>query len=332
MSNPDNVSSELKFPRGREPREFCGNERPPSCTDFGSTGDEDETTIDYPEPVRDMELKGNRRLILSSETAVMGILNVTPDSFSDGGRFFDTQKAADRALEMIEEGARIIDIGGESTRPGARKVPEEEERKRVIPVIKAVRKHVDIPISIDTARSSVASEAIDCGADIVNDISAMTFDESMPEIVEKHCVPVILMHMKGTPRTMQDNPVYDDVCTEIGRFLKERTEHAVRRGIDPAKIIIDPGIGFGKTLRHNLEIIKNLEYFKVLGRPILIGPSRKSFIGRILKSDPGERLEGTIAACVAAIMNGASIIRVHDVKQAAAAAKMTDYIMGKARN
>jgi dihydropteroate synthase len=267
------------------------------------------------------------RLTFGSKTFIMGILNITPDSFSDGGKYLDISKAVARAEEMVNEGADIIDIGGESTRPGAKSVPLEEELRRVIPVIKEVRRKVDVPISIDTQKAEVAREAIEAGANIINDVSALRADPEMVKVVRRYDLPVVLMHMKGRPRTMQRNPHYKDVISEIYDFLAERISWAKEQGIDEEKIIIDPGIGFGKTLEHNLEIIRRLQEFRSLGRPILIGTSRKSFIGMILNLPPQERLNGTLASCALAIINGADILRVHDVKEVRQLAKVIDRVM-----
>ena len=246
---------------------------------------------------------------------IMGIVNTTPDSFYGGGRYQKTELAIKLALKLVEEGANIIDIGGESSRPGARPVSVKEELKRVIPVIKNLSKETKTPISIDTYKSKVAEEALKNGAGMINDISALRMDENMTKVAKEYDVPVILMHMQGTPRTMQKNPHYKDVIAEIYQFLDNRIEVAEENGIKANKIIIDPGIGFGKTTRHNLLIIKNLKKFKSLKKPILIGPSRKRFIGEVLDLPLEERLEGTLGAVAVALLNGAEIIRVHDVKE-----------------
>lgn len=260
------------------------------------------------------------------KTKIMGILNVTPDSFYDGGKYLDVKKAVEHAIEMSKY-ADIIDIGGESSRPGADQVPAEVELKRVIPVIKEISKRIDVKISIDTTKSIVAEEAINAGASIINDISGLRFDEKMADVAAKYDANVVLMHMKGTPKTMQLNPYYDDVIGEILSFLKERIDFAVAKGIKKEKIIIDPGIGFGKQVEDNLNIIKNLSKFKILNCPILIGTSRKSFIGALTNNiPPEERLEGTIASNVIAIMNGADIVRVHDVKEIYKAIKIADAV------
>lgn len=257
----------------------------------------------------------------------MGVLNVTPDSFYDKGRFYDAERALSHALEMERDGADIIDIGGESTRPGAEDVSTQEELKRVIPVIEAISKRSRITISIDTRKSVVAEAALRAGAKIVNDVSALTGDPAMAEVVAKHEASVVLMHMKGTPKDMQIEPKYDDVVNDIIGSLKKSVTIARRSGIPKENIIVDPGIGFGKTVAHNLEILRRLEEFKEMGFPVCIGTSRKSFIGKLLGSDdPMERLSGTIATSAIAVMKGASILRVHDIKENLAAAKIADSI------
>lgn len=264
----------------------------------------------------------------SKKTCIMGILNVTPDSFSDGGKHFDKDSAIQRALQMAEDGADIIDIGGESTRPGSDAVDAKEEIKRTIPVIEALSKKINVPISIDTYKSEVAKIALETGASIVNDISGLRFDSSMPDVIAKHNVPVVIMHIKGTPKNMQQNPEYEALIPEIMDYFRESIAIGVRAGIDENKIIIDPGIGFGKSLEHNLEIINSIKEFKLLGKPTLIGLSRKSFIGKILGNEsPDERLEGTAAAVAISILNGANIIRVHDVKYMVKVAKVADAVL-----
>ena len=263
----------------------------------------------------------------SLKTYIMGILNVTPDSFSDGGLYLNKNRAVEHALRMQDEGADIIDIGGESTRPGSEVVPVKEEIKRVVPVIEELAKKIKIPISIDTYKSDVAKTALEAGASIVNDISGLRFDPKMPEVVAHSKVPVVIMHIKGTPKNMQKNPTYTALIPEIMDYLRKGIEIAREAGIADDKIIIDPGIGFGKTVEHNLEIIKRLNDFSGFEKPILLGPSRKSFIGKILGDLPvTERLEGTAAAIAVGIFNGANIIRVHDVKAIVRVARITDAI------
>jgi dihydropteroate synthase len=252
---------------------------------------------------------------------VMGILNVTPDSFSDGGKFFKFNDAVKRALSMVEEGADIIDIGGESTRPGSEPVPLEEERRRVIPLIKKLSEEIDVPISIDTYKPELATEALEAGAELINDIYGLR-QEGMLELVKEAKVPVVIMHMQGTPKDMQKNPTYTEVVSEICFFLKERAKLAEECGLSKEEIILDPGIGFGKTLKHNLSILSRLEEFVSLGHPLLVGHSRKSFIGFTLDLPVEERLEGTLAVSAISTFKGADVIRVHDVKENLRAIKM----------
>ncbi len=264
---------------------------------------------------------------LSQKTHIMGILNVTKDSFSDGGLYFDKSSAIERAIQMVEEGADIIDIGGESTRPGSEPVNEAEELGRTIPVIEVLVKKISVPISIDTYKSEVVKRALDAGASMVNDISGLRFDPKMPEVIAHYKVPIITMHIKGTPKDMQQNPVYKTLIPEIMDYLSQGIRLAVRAGVLEDMIIIDPGIGFGKTFEHNLEIIRNLRTFISLGKPILIGPSRKAFIGKILGDLPvTERLEGTAAAIAISVFNGANIVRVHDVREMVKVVKIADAI------
>ena len=251
-----------------------------------------------------------------NETKIMGILNVTPDSFSDGNQYLDAGKAVERALEMIAQGADIIDIGGESTRPGAIKVNVETELKRIIPIIKELRKQTDIPISIDTTKAEVAKKALQAGASILNDVSALQFDADMIKVLQNFPeVPVVLMHMLGTPETMQDDPHYEDVIEEILNFFEERINYCKENGISGKRIVIDPGIGFGKRQEDNLNILKKISEFKCLGVPIILGSSRKSFIGNIYNSDMEGRLVGSLASTAFALQNDIEIIRVHDVIQ-----------------
>jgi dihydropteroate synthase len=257
----------------------------------------------------------------------MGVLNVTPDSFSDGGLHFDTGRAIEHAFKLVEDGADIIDIGGESTRPGSEAVPLDEELRRTIPLIKSLAKRLTVPISIDTCKAEVALMAVDAGASIVNDISGLRFDPLMAKAVASRSVPVIVMHIKGTPRDMQANPVYEALIPEIMDYLRTSIRMAVEEGIWEDIIIVDPGIGFGKSFDHNLQILRDLEEFTALGKPIAIGVSRKAFIGKILSGvSAPERLEGTGAAVAISIMNGANIVRVHDVKEIAKVAKVADAI------
>ncbi|MCI2430591.1 dihydropteroate synthase [Candidatus Acetothermia bacterium] len=267
---------------------------------------------------------------LGKRTLVMGILNVTPDSFSDGGRFYSLPEALAHARRLIAEGADIIDIGGESTRPGAQPVSSDEELRRVVPVVRAVHQEFPhIPISIDTCKATVAEAALEAGATILNEISALRFDLQMAKVAAQARVPVVLMHMKGEPRTMQQNPIYSDVVTEIKEFLRERMAFARAQGIE--QIWLDPGIGFGKRVAHNIEILRGLGELRELSCPILIGTSRKFFVGRLgaTRSEPlpvTERLEGTIASNIIAVLNGAQIVRVHDVASMKRALAIADAV------
>ncbi len=272
---------------------------------------------------------GRYNLNLDSKTRIMGILNLTPDSFYDGGKYFCLSEAEKRAFQIEEEGADIIDIGGVSTRPGSQPPSEEEEIQRVIPLIGKIIKKVNIPVSIDTYRAKVAQKALDLGVSIVNDVTALSGDKKMAEIVAEYNVPVVLMHMKGEPRTMQENPYYEDVIEEIIQFFEERIGFSVAAGIEGKNILIDPGIGFGKRLEDNLEIIRELKRFKSLGKAIVLGVSRKSFIGKVLDLPMEERLLGTAASVATAIINGADILRVHDVAEMSQVVKMTDAILKK---
>jgi dihydropteroate synthase len=265
---------------------------------------------------------------LGQRPLIMGIVNVTPDSFSDGGRFLDRDKAALQALKLADEGADIIDIGGESSRPGAERVTVEEELSRVMPVIEAISRKIDIPVSIDTTKSEVASRALDAGASIVNDISALRFDEKIGTVAAEHEAYLILMHMRGTPDTMQKDTKYADIIGEISAFLNSAAQKAIGMGVSPEKIILDPGIGFGKSVDGNFTILKNLHRFLVLGYPLMVGVSRKSFIGKILNLETGERLEGSLAAACYAVLNGADIVRVHDVAATKKALTVLEHITG----
>ncbi len=249
-----------------------------------------------------------------TRTYLMGILNVTPDSFSDGGQYYHQEAALRQAEKLIEAGADILDIGGESTRPFAQPVPEDEELRRVIPVIEAVRERFpEMPISVDTYKARVAEEALSAGADIINDVSALRFDARMAEVVRRWRPPVVLMHMKGTPQTMQIDPRYEDLLGEIKEFLRERAETVRSLGVPPEKIILDPGIGFGKRFEHNLALLREVSTFKELGYPLLYGPSRKAFLGEILGKEARERDIGTVAVAVFLALAGVDIIRVHNV-------------------
>lgn len=251
----------------------------------------------------------------ASKVCIMGVINVTPDSFSDGGRFFDPSRAAEHGLRLAGEGADILDIGGESSRPGADSVSVEEEIRRVVPVIEALSKATRVPISIDTTKHLVARAALDAGAALVNDISALESDPAMAALVAERNCAVCLMHMKGTPKTMQKAPRYENAADEILRYLEERVRFAARAGIAMDRIMVDPGIGFGKRLEDNLVLLNRLDLFKSIGRPILVGTSRKSFLGALLnEAEPGDRLMGTLGSIAVAVMRGANAVRVHDVK------------------
>lgn len=246
---------------------------------------------------------------------VMGVLNVTPDSFSDGGRFATVGEAIEAALQMVLDGVDIIDVGGESSRPGAKPISVEEELRRILPVVRGIRKRSEIPLSIDTTKADVARAALEVGTDVINDISALRGDQAMPEVVAESDALLVLMHMKGAPQSMQTNPAYEDVVEEVFGFLHERIRVAEAEGIPRDRLWIDPGIGFGKRIDHNVALLRNLNRFTRLGLPILVGLSRKSFLGRLLELPVEERLEGTLAANAVAIARGAEIIRVHDVKE-----------------
>jgi len=263
-------------------------------------------------------------------TVVMGILNVTPDSFSDGGKYLGKEAALQRALQMVEEGADIIDIGGESTRPGAEEITPEEELARILPLIRELVRSTDALISVDTRHWQVAQEALTSGADIINDVSGLR-QAKMVDLAAETGVPVVLMHMLGDPKTMQSAPCYEDVVGDISLFFQERLDAAVAAGVKRDRVVLDPGLGFGKTHEHNLEILARLREFRSLGLPILVGASRKSFIGKISGSEEG-RLEGSLAAASAAILNGASIVRVHDVKETVRAVRLIDGIRGRYRS
>jgi len=265
--------------------------------------------------------------ILGEKTLLMGVLNVTPDSFSDGGLFLDKEKAVTRGLKMVEEGADLIDIGGESTRPGSFPLGQEEELSRVIPVIESLAQKTDVPISIDTYKSAVARKAVQAGAAFINDISGLHFDPYLAQVAAQEKVPLILMHIRGTPETMQRDVRYDSLFSEILQSLRQSIQAAETAGVAPDQILIDPGIGFGKTAAHNLLILKHLSEFRILGKPILVGTSRKSFIGKILNADRiPDRIEGTLASIAISVMNGAHILRCHDVVESKKAIAIADAV------
>ena len=253
------------------------------------------------------------RISLHNHVLLMGIINVTPDSFSDGGEFLDPQAALDQAQAMVEEGAEIIDVGGESTRPGADLVNEEEEIRRLRPVLKMLSHHVPVPISVDTRKAAVAKMAIDLGAVMINDVSALQWDPAMGQVVAEAKAGLVLMHMPGTPQTMQQTCFYRDIIQEIIDFLSERIQKAQEFGIAKEQIIVDPGIGFGKDVEQNLELLRGIPKLRSIGRPVLIGASNKSFLGHILNKHVRERLMGTAAAVAASVLNGVDLVRVHDV-------------------
>ena len=277
---------------------------------------------------------GDHCLVLGRRACVMGVVNITPDSFSDGGRFFDTRAAVNHGLALAAAGANIVDIGGESTRPFSDPVAAEEEIRRVVPVIEALAPRIPVPISIDTTKADVARRALAAGAAMINDVSALRVDPAMGPLAAAADVPVILMHMLGTPKTMQVKPDYQDVVDEVRRFLADAIERAMSHGIARSRIVVDPGIGFGKTFDHNLLLIRRLDAFEDLGVPLLVGASRKAFIRNLLKPEDAKDIpadlpavaSGSLAAAVAAVLNGAHIVRVHDVAAARAALTVVDAI------
>ncbi len=270
---------------------------------------------------------GRRRFEWGSRTYVMGIVNVTPDSFSDGGRFFSTDSAVAHGERLAAEGADLLDIGGESTRPGAEQVPAEQEIERVVPVIERLAQRTDVPISIDTTKASVAQAALDAGATLVNDISGFRFDPEMAPTIARCDAAACAMHVQGMPRTMQQQPRYLDLVGEVIEYLQASIGLAERCGVARERLLIDPGIGFGKTGGHNLFLLRNLRQLKSLGLPLLVGASRKRFIGTITGKEPQDRLAGSLAVHAAAVMNGADVVRVHDVEATAAAVKMIDAVV-----
>lgn len=270
---------------------------------------------------------GEYVLPLGKRTYVMGVLNVTPDSFSDGGHYLDPGAAVARGLEMVAQGADLIDVGGESTRPGAEPVPEDEERRRVLPVIRRLAREAGVPLSIDTYKAGVAEAAVDAGARLLNDISAARFDPRMAPLAARTGLPLVVMHMLGEPRTMQDNPRYVDVEGEVADFFAGRIRALQEAGVDRDQLILDPGLGFGKRLEDNLRLLAGLGRFRSFGLPLLVGPSRKSFLGQILGTPPLERVEGTVAAVVMAILQGADMVRVHDVQAIDRARRVADALV-----
>lgn len=271
-------------------------------------------------------LLGNTAADLQQKTAVMGILNVTPDSFSDGGLYLQPEQAIKHAEEMLGQGADMIDVGGESSRPGAPPVPAAVERERVIPVVREIVKRFGTCVSVDTYRAGVAEAALDVGAVMINDISALRFDTAMAPLIAKREVAVVLMHMQGTPQTMQRSPSYRHVIDDVYKFLAERLHYAMQHGIARQHIVCDPGFGFGKTIQHGLELLHDLQHLQTLGQPLLVGISRKSFLGHLLQREVWDRLEGTIASVVYAVLHGAAIVRVHDVSATVQAVRLIDAI------
>jgi dihydropteroate synthase len=265
--------------------------------------------------------------VLGPRTWLMGVLNVTPDSFSDGGRFAGAEQAVAAGLAQFEDGADIVDVGGESTRPGALEIPVDEEIARVVPVIAALRRRHAGFISIDTTKAAVARRALDAGADLVNDVSGLRFDPAMARLVAERRVPAVLMHLRGDFRGMHREPAYGDVAREVAQELGERLQGAERAGIARSQLVLDPGLGFAKDAGHTLELLRRLPELRALGRPLLVGPSRKSFIGRVLDLPAGERVFGTAAAVAAAILAGAHLVRVHDVRPMAEVARVCDAIL-----
>ncbi|MDQ6655003.1 MAG: dihydropteroate synthase [Verrucomicrobiota bacterium] len=271
-----------------------------------------------------------RTIPLADGGLIMGVLNVTPDSFSDGGQFFDTDRALSHALEMAANGAAIIDIGGESTRPGAEEIAEVEELRRVIPVISRLAARSDVLISIDTSKAVVAREALDAGAHIINDITGGRADDGMMALAAERGAGLILMHMQGTPRTMQNSPTYADVVAEVREFFRQQYDCAVRSGIDPITLAFDPGIGFGKTLEHNLALLRDLGQLRIADRPLVVGVSRKSMLGKLVGSSrPADRLAPTVAFTALLRERGADVIRVHDVAPNVGALRATEALLGR---
>ena len=263
-----------------------------------------------------------------SKTLVMGVLNLTPDSFSDGGLFTTKEKALDHCLKMINEGADLIDVGGESTRPGSDPLSINEELDRTIPIIEKIRSYTDCTISIDSYKSEVVEAALNVGANIVNDISGLTFDHNMAELISQKNAPIIMMHINGKPKIMQNNPQYDNLLKDILHYFSRQLKLAHSAGIDSSKIILDPGLGFGKKVEHNFELIRKLPQICAMGFPVLVGPSRKSFIGEALNLPINDRIEGTMASITASVINGARIVRVHDIQKTRRTVTITEKIMG----
>lgn len=274
---------------------------------------------------------GKREFDFSQKTLIMGILNVTPDSFYDGGRHYEREDALEHARKMILEKVDVIDVGGESTRPGSKRISAVEELNRILPVVNELAK-VGTLVSVDTYKAEVARQCLQAGARMINDVTSLQADKKMVEVIASAQVPVVLMHMQGNPESMQLAPHYEDVVKEVYEFFEQRVYFAERKGIDSNKIILDPGIGFGKNIEHNLELLRNLEEFKKLGKPLMVGVSRKSFIGKITGLKEEERLEGSIAAACYSVMHGADIVRVHDVLETRKALQVIDALRNKEFN
>ncbi|MFH0954279.1 MAG: dihydropteroate synthase [Verrucomicrobiota bacterium] len=266
----------------------------------------------------------DRSVELGERTLVMGILNVTPDSFSDGGRFFDGRQAVEHGLRMAQDGADLIDVGGESTRPGSESVSPEEELRRIGPVIEALARETKCLVSVDTRKAGVAEKALALGAHIINDVSALTSDPAMPAVAARHGAGLVLMHMRGEPKTMQADPRYGDVVSEVAAYLGARLADLGRQGLRPEAMAVDPGIGFGKTAEHNVSLLAHLDALAALGRPVVVGVSRKSFLGKITGREVGDRLAGSLGAAAYAVLRGAHVIRVHDVKESCDVARLVD--------
>jgi len=271
----------------------------------------------------------SRELVLEDRSLVMGILNVTPDSFSDGGEHFDLDRAVEYGLQMVKDGADIIDVGGESTRPGAARVSVDEETGRVVPVIRSLREQTTAIISVDTMKAETAAKAVAAGAEIINDISALTHDPDMVAVARDVEAGVVLMHMRGMPRTMQNEPQYDDVVEDVCDYLKSRVSELVKQGLERECLSVDPGIGFGKTVDHNLELLMHMDRLRELDVPVVMGLSRKSLLGKLTGRDVNERLAGSLAALVFCVLNGANIMRVHDVKESVDAIRVVTALKGK---
>lgn len=288
----------------------------------------DATRSSPPLPARPIWFRCKGHLLnLREKTRVVGVLNITPDSFSDGGRFLDPEAATDQAMRMAEDGADILELGGESTRPGAVSVPADEELQRILTVLRRLRPRLAIPVAVDTYKSEVARIVLEAGAEIINDIYGVRGEGCLAEVVAEAKAGLVIMHMKGTPQDMQSGPRYDDVVGEVLAFLTDRVAFAERAGVDPEAIVVDPGLGFGKRLHDNLTLLRHLAEFQRLGKPIMVGPSRKSFIGQVLDLPVEQRQHGTAACVAAAVLQGAAFVRVHEVRPCVQVVRMLDAIM-----